>query len=77
MNCCMNVSYNQIIIFLIISDKWSSFQANEGLFENVTPKKNIQKTPILWHFTAINDMRRCLLDLNFCNSVSQCQLDIV
>ena len=34
MNCCMNVSYNQIIIFLIISDKWSSFQANEGLFDN-------------------------------------------
>ena len=33
--------------------------------------------PIWRHFTAKNDMRRCLLDLNFCRSVSQCQLDIV
>ena len=34
----MNVSYHQIIIVLIISDKWSSFQVNVVLHGSVTPR---------------------------------------
>ena len=48
---------------------------NVVLYERVTPKKCL-KMQFWWHFTAKNESKWCLLDLNFCRSVSQCQINI-